>query len=63
LGGNIFIKVLLPRMTDEGIATEAVDSAGASAGTSSKAATISNFVVNIAMSGSLNQLFGMINGL
>jgi hypothetical protein len=50
-------------MVQEGAATETVESAGASAGSSSKAATLSNFVLNIAMSASLNQLWGMINGL
>ena len=63
LGGNILIKVLLPRMAAEGAATETVESTGASAGSSTKAATLSNFFLNIAMSASLNQLWGMINGL
>ena len=54
LGENVLIKVLLPRMAEEGEATETVESAGASAGSSSKAATMSNFLLNIAMSASLN---------
>ena len=63
LGANKLIKVLLPRLVMEGEATDTVESAGASAGSSSKITVIGNFLVNIAMSASLNQLWGMINGL
>ena len=57
------MKVLLPRMVQEGASTDTIESAGASAGSSSKVAVISNFLLNIGMSASLNQLWGMINGL
>ena len=54
LGDNVIMKILLPRMVEEGAATETIESAGASAGSSSKVTVIINFLVNIAMAGSLN---------
>ena len=42
---------------------EKVQTTGKSVGSSSKVSVGSNFVVNIAMAGSLSQLWGMINGL
>ena len=63
LGTNTLVRVLLPRMVEEGQATETLKSTGATAGSSSKVTVIANFIMNIFMSASLNQLWGMINGL
>ena len=54
MGDNVLMKVLLPRMVEEGAATETLESATTSASSSSKVTVIANFLVNIAMAGSLN---------
>ena len=50
-------------MIEEGAAADTVTAAGESAGQSTKAVTISSFLLNLAMSASLSELWGMIHGL
>ena len=54
LGANVIVKVNLPRMIEKGAAADTVQTAGESAGQSSKAVAGSSFLVNLAMSASLN---------
>ena len=54
LGSNLLVKVLLPRMVMEGAGTDTVEATGDTAGSSSKASVGINFIMNVAMSASLN---------
>ena len=42
---------------------QTVEDQGTAAGSGSKASVGANFVINLALSGPLNQVWGMINGL
>ena len=48
LGSNLIVKVLLPRMTQEGTGTEVVQATAESASSGSKASFGVNFLMNVA---------------
>ena len=55
--------VLIPTQMSSAAEAKQVQDQGDSAGSSSKASVASNLVVNILMSGSMSQVWQMINGL
>lgn len=63
LPGSIIKFVEIPSQMKSEKEVQQVDSAQGAAGGSSKTSIVTNFIVNLLLSGSMSQLWGMINGL